>query len=86
MKKIIATSLFVLAAIALLGLSSASAAEVLWVIKDGVLDKNRRRPLCRHANGGGRPELGAVQNGQVGRGRLRVQGRLLLRRRPAAVA
>ncbi|MFH1730291.1 MAG: sialidase family protein [Planctomycetota bacterium] len=40
MKKIIATSLFVLAAIALLGLSTASAAEELWVIKDGVLNKD----------------------------------------------
>ena len=39
MKRIIATSLFVLATIALLGLSNASAAEELWVIKDGVLNK-----------------------------------------------
>jgi len=36
--------LSVLAAIALLGLSAASAAEELWVIKDGVLDKKALTP------------------------------------------
>jgi sialidase-1 len=36
--------LSVLAAIALLGLSNASAAEELWVIKDGVLDKKALTP------------------------------------------
>jgi len=44
MKKIIATSLFVLAAIALLGLSTASAAEELWVINNGVLNKEALTP------------------------------------------
>ncbi|MFH1267932.1 MAG: glycoside hydrolase family 172 protein, partial [Planctomycetota bacterium] len=44
MKKTIATSLFVLTAIALLGLSTASAAEELWVIKDGVLNKEALTP------------------------------------------
>jgi sialidase-1 len=44
MKKNVATSLFVLATIALLGLSSASAAEELWVVKDGVLDKEALTP------------------------------------------
>ena len=36
MKKIITTSLFILAAIALLALSNASAAEELWVIGGGI--------------------------------------------------
>jgi len=55
MKKIIATSLFVLAAIALLGLSSASAAEELWVIKDGVLDK---KALTSQATASGKGHVG----------------------------
>ncbi len=45
MKKIIAASLLILAAIAALGLSSA-AAEELWVIKDGVLDKEALTPAA----------------------------------------
>ena len=36
--------LSVLTAIALLGLSSANAAEELWVIKDGVLNKEALTP------------------------------------------
>ena len=44
MKKIVTTSLFILAVITLLGLSSASAAEELWVIKDGVMDKEALAP------------------------------------------
>ena len=45
MKKIIAASLLILAAIAALGLSNASAEE-LWVIKDGVLDKEALTPAA----------------------------------------
>jgi len=52
MKKIIATSLFVLAAIALLGLSSASAAEELWVIKDGVLNRDAVSPRALQSGPG----------------------------------
>ncbi|MFH1731982.1 MAG: sialidase family protein [Planctomycetota bacterium] len=44
MKKIMTTSLFILVAIALLGLSDATAAEELWVIKDGVLNKEALTP------------------------------------------
>ena len=43
MKKVVTTSLFVLAAIALLGLSSA-AAEELWVVKGSVMDKEALAP------------------------------------------
>ena len=44
MTRTITTSLLILTAIALLGLSSAYAAEELWVIKDGVLDKKALTP------------------------------------------
>ncbi len=44
MKKIIATPLRVLSAIVFLGLSEVTAAEELWVIKDGVLDKEALTP------------------------------------------
>ena len=39
MKKIVTTSLSILTTIALLGLSNASAAKELWVIRDGKLNK-----------------------------------------------
>ena len=42
--------LSVLAAIALLGISTASAAEELWVIKDGVLDKKALTPAATKPN------------------------------------
>jgi hypothetical protein len=50
MKKIVTTSLFILAVITLLGLSSASAAEELWVIKNGVLNKKALTPAATKSN------------------------------------
>ncbi len=50
MKKVVTTSLFVLAAIALLGLSSAAAAEELWVVKDSVMDKEALAPGATNNN------------------------------------
>jgi hypothetical protein len=46
MTRTITTSLLILTAIALLGLSSAYAAEELWIIKDGVLDKEALTPAA----------------------------------------
>jgi hypothetical protein len=65
MKKIVTTSLFVLATIALLGLSSASAAEELWVVKDGVMDKEALAPKATevakdHVGCGGEPVDGKI--------------------------
>ncbi len=50
MTRTITTSLLILTAIALLGLSSAYAAEELWVIKDGVLDKKALTPEATSNN------------------------------------
>ena len=44
MKRSIVASLALLAAFTLVGLSSASAAEELWIIKDGVLDRGALSP------------------------------------------
>jgi len=76
MKKAIAASLFVMAAIALLGLSAASAAEELWVVRDGKLAEGLYRPADMD------PAKDPYWRGWVLCGGKTVDGLFVVERRP----